>query len=76
MRRALNAIALIVLGAIAAGIGAGFFLYQANADRTALIVKAEEARLIADEAARSGRSVTDEANRKLDAASQEIAKAQ
>jgi hypothetical protein len=76
MPRAVNAIGLILLGALAAGSGAAFFLYQANADRTALIAKAEEARLIADEAARSGRNVTDEANRKLDAASQEIAKAQ
>ncbi|MCK9361264.1 hypothetical protein M0Q28_03465 [Patescibacteria group bacterium] len=76
MPRAVNAIGLILLGALAAGGGAAFFLYQANTDRLALIAKAEEARLIADEAARSGRTVTDEANRKLDAASQEIAKAQ
>ncbi len=76
MPRAVNAIGLILLGALAAGGGAAFFLYQANTDRLALIAKAEESRLIADEAARSGRTVTDEANRKLDAAAQEIAKAQ
>lgn len=76
MRKTLNTIGLILLGALAAGSGAAFFLYQANADRTALIAKAEEARLKADEVARSGKAVTDEANRKLDAASQEITKAQ
>jgi hypothetical protein len=76
MSRAVNAIGLILLGALAAGGGAAFFLYQANTDRLALITKAEESRLIADEATRSGRTVTDEANRKLDAASEEIAKAQ
>lgn len=67
---------LIFLGALAAGSGAAFFLHQANTDRTALIAKAEEARLKADEVARSGQAVTDEANRKLDAASDEINKAQ
>ena len=76
MRKALSALGLILLGALAAGSGAAFFLHQANTDRTALIAKAEEARLKADEVTRSGQAVTDEANRKLDAASQEISKAQ
>lgn len=76
MSRAVNAIGLILIGAVAAGGGAAFFLYQTNTDRLALIAKAEEAHQIADEATRSGRTVTDEANRKLDAASEEISKAQ
>lgn len=75
MRRAMNTIGLILLGALASGIGAGFFLHRANTDRSALIAQAEEAKQKADEVARSGQAVTDEANRKLDEAAQAVTRA-
>lgn len=76
MGRVAQAILFLLLGAIAAGGGAGFFLYQANADRSALIAKAQEAQRKAEEVAINGKAVTDEANRKLEQAAEEVAKAQ
>ncbi len=75
MGKMAQALAFLLLGAVAAGGGAGFFLYQANVDRSALIAKAQEAQRNAEEAAASGKAVTDEANRKLEQASEEVAKA-
>jgi hypothetical protein len=76
MSRVIQTIGLLLLGAAAAGGGAAYFLHQANADRSALIAQAEEARRLATEATQSGKAVADEANRRLDEASQEVAKAQ
>lgn len=75
MSRVVQTIGLVLLGALAAGGGAAYFLYQANTDRTALIAQAEEAKRQAIETATSGKAVADEANRKLDEASQEVTKA-
>lgn len=76
MGKVVHAIAYLLLGAVAAGGGAGFFLYQANNDRSALIAKAQEAQRKAEEVATNGKIVTDEANRKLQEAAEEVAKAQ
>lgn len=75
MGRAAQAITYLLIGAAATGAGAAFFLYQTNADRSALIAQAEEAKRQVAEAVTTGKAVTDEANRKLDAAAQEVAKA-
>lgn len=75
MNRALQSILFLFIGAMAAGGGAAYFLYQANIDRTALIAQAEDAKRKAEEVAQSGRTVTDEANRKLEEAAIEIEKA-
>lgn len=76
MNRAMQSILFLLIGAVAAGGGAGFFLYQANADRSALIAQAQEAQRKAEEVTASGKTVTEEANRKLEQASEEVAKAQ
>ncbi len=76
MNRIAHAILFLLIGAVAAAGGTGFFLYQANEDRTALIAQAQEAQKKAEDVAKSGKAVTDEANRKLQQAAEEIAKAQ
>lgn len=76
MGRATQAIGFLLIGATAAAGGTGFFLYRANVDRAVLVQRSEDARAKADEAARASQLIADEANRKLEAASQEVSKAQ
>jgi hypothetical protein len=76
MGRAAQSITFLLIGAVAAASGTGYFLYRANTDRVELAAESETARAQADAAARSAQQLAEEANRKLAIASQEVAKAQ
>lgn len=75
MRRSLNIMLWMLLGAIAAGGSAGFFLWQANQDRQYLIRDAQYARLEADQAKQLSDKAMSEANQKLDQAKEKEAQA-
>lgn len=66
----------ILVGALAAILGIGFFFYKANVDRTALAAQSESARQKVEEALASAKSLAEEANAKLAQASKEIAAAE
>lgn len=76
MRRATSIIIGIFLGALAAGVGVGFFLYQANHDRRRMAQELEttieQAKLTREESERAILT----ANQKLLAADAEVSKAQ
>jgi len=76
MGRVAQSLGFLCLGAVAAGAGTVVVVFKANADRTALVAQAEVARSEAQQAAQTSQKVVDEANRKVEAASQEVAKAQ
>jgi hypothetical protein len=76
MGRITQALGFLTLGAIAAGAGTAVVVMKANSDVTALQAQAFDARDQAAQAVASSRTLSDEANRKLESASQEIAKAQ
>lgn len=76
MSRPLSVIGYILLGALAAGIGTGFFLYKSNSDRASLVAASESARQRSEELAAASRKLADEANAKLDHASAEVRNAQ
>jgi len=76
MGRVAHALGFLTLGAIAAGAGTVVVVYKANTDRTALVAQAADAREQALEATQNSQKVAEEANRKVEAASQEVAKAQ
>lgn len=76
MRRAAGILIGILLGALASGLGVGFFFNKANTDRATLINKLEETARYAMDAREQNQHVIEEANKKLLAASVEVAKAQ
>lgn len=73
MRRATTILIGILLGALAAGLGVGFFLKKANRDREELAAQVEATVREANEARQT--AIAD-ANRKLQAANAEVGKAQ
>lgn len=66
----------ILLGAVATGSGTGFFLYQANKDRAALIAQKMEAETKSNQLIAESQKLADEANHKLDQAAVEIKNAE
>lgn len=66
----------ILIGAAAAAIGTGYFLFQANTDRTRLVETTEQARKQSEDLAIASQKLADEANDKLNNASDEIRNAQ
>jgi len=76
MKKVLTIIGWILIGAIAAGIGTGFFLYQSNTDRAKLVAATEEAKRRSEELAQGSKKLAEEANTKLNTASEEIRSAQ
>jgi hypothetical protein len=76
MGRMAQSLGFLCLGALAAGAGTVVVVFKANADRTALVAQAADAREQALQAKQTSQTVVDEANRKVEAASQEVAKAQ
>lgn len=76
MGRVSTALGYLTLGAIAAGAGTVAVVFKANLDRGALVAEAADARTQALQAKQTSEKVVDEANRKVEAASQEVAKAQ
>lgn len=73
MRQALTILGYILIGAAAAGFGTGFFLYRANADRSALVESKQKAEQQAEELMAASKKLADEANQKLEEASEEVA---
>ncbi|MDO8583834.1 MAG: hypothetical protein Q7R83_01505 [bacterium] len=76
MSKGLSIASWILVGALAAGIGTGYFLFQANADRTALHAQTAEAERAAQKAKAESDRLAKEANAKLSAAAAEVASAQ
>ncbi len=76
MRRATGILIGILLGALASGLGVGYFFHKSNTDRAALIDKLSETARNAQQARDQNQHVIEEANKKLLAASVEVAKAQ
>jgi hypothetical protein len=76
MPRLAHALGFLTLGALAAGAGTAVVVIKANSDVSALQAQASDARGQAAQAVASSKTLSDEANRKLESASQEIAKAQ
>lgn len=66
----------ILLGAFAAAIGTGYFLYASNSDRARLVEATEQAKKQSEDLAVASKKLADEANTKLDRASSEIKSAQ
>lgn len=73
-RSALAVFGYILIGALATGAGTGFFLYQANSDRAVLAEKKIQAERQAEELLEASQRIADEANQKLEEASEEVAK--
>jgi len=63
----------IFIGALATGLGTGFFLYRSNADRAALMESKAQAELQAEQLLTSSQELAEEANQKLEVASDEVA---
>lgn len=76
MQRFTSVIMSILLGAIAVGVGMGIFLHKANTDRQRLEKVAIEAQGKSKEAQNRSQQAIQEANAKLKAANDEVAKAQ
>lgn len=72
MRPAASILGWISVGAIAAGLGTGAFLYKANLDRDALAREKDAALAHADELIRANELLADQANDRLDRASEEV----
>lgn len=75
MKRSVTVLLWILLGAAASGLGVGYFLHQANADRERLAQQARYAELTAEKTKEATDKIVAEANQKMAAASEEIAKA-
>ncbi len=75
MSKPLSIFTWILVGALASGIGIGFFLHAANQDRSRLEKQAIEARAQAERATAESERVAKEANTKLAAAATEVAQA-
>lgn len=76
MRRVASVLLSILLGASATGVGITIFLKKANDDRERLAAIAEQARQDSIAAAESNKRTVEEANKQVDAANAEVAKAQ
>ncbi|MCE9585814.1 hypothetical protein K8R04_00660 [Candidatus Uhrbacteria bacterium] len=66
----------ILLGAAAAAIGTGYFLHISNTDRARLVEATEQARKQSEGLSAASKKLADEANQKLDTASDKIREAQ
>ncbi|HWQ99306.1 MAG TPA: hypothetical protein VN397_00470 [Candidatus Methylomirabilis sp.] len=76
MRRVTSVLLAVLLGALATAIGMGVFLKLANDDRERLATEAAQAKAAADRAEQEKRRFADEANKKVEDANDEVAKAQ
>lgn len=76
MRRAATILIGILLGAIAAGLGIGFFLMKANSDRARLADEVAVTVAQANKAREENTKAIEAANAKLNASNVEVAKAQ
>jgi hypothetical protein len=76
MRRFTSVLISILLGALAVGVGMGYFLMKANNDRERLALIAQAAEQESQEAIQAREQAIKAANAKLDAANTEITKAQ
>ncbi len=76
MKRVSPVLLAIVLGALTTGIGMGIVLKMANNDRTRLSAQASQARSAMERAEREKQQIADEANKKVEEANSEVAKAQ
>lgn len=76
MQRSTTILVGILLGALAAGLGIGLFLKKANDDRKRLAEQIDKTMQEASAAREENRQAIEEANKKLQAASIEVAKAQ
>ena len=76
MRRAVTILIGILLGALAAGLGIGFFLMMANSDRARLADQIAATVAEANKARDENTKAIDMANAKLNASNTEVAKAQ
>ncbi len=72
MAKSWSIIGWILLGALATAIGTGYFLFQANTDRTRLYEATEQAKKQSEELTAASKKLADEANNKLHSASDEI----
>lgn len=72
MRRSVSILLWILTGALASGIGVGYFLHQANIDRETLIKEATMARAQASSSKIQLDKLAEEANTKLDSAWKEV----
>lgn len=76
MRSTLQVLGLIALGAIAAGIGSGYFLFAANRDRTELQEKIRLAEEHVKELQHQSEQLADSAEDRIQVAEDEIQRAQ
>lgn len=76
MARSFNILVCVLLGALAGGAGFGIALHQANQDRARLAQQVEQYQAQAEEALTTTKKLADEANLKVNLASNEISKAQ
>ncbi|HEU0050929.1 MAG TPA: hypothetical protein VFQ60_02635 [Patescibacteria group bacterium] len=76
MTKPASVIFWILIGALASGVGIGFFLIQANADRETLATKAAQAEQDMIQAKQQSEQIAKDANTKLSNAALEVAKAQ
>lgn len=76
MKRSISVLLWILVGALASGVGIGYFLHAANADRRELVTEAEQAKQEAAATKAANDQLADEANKKLADASEEVANAQ
>lgn len=76
MEKTWSIVGWIALGALATAIGTGYFLFQSNSDRARLIQASEQARQQSETLAAASRKLADDANSKLNSASEEIKNAQ
>lgn len=76
MKRAAPVLLAILLGALATAIGMGVFLKLANEDRARLAGQINQAQQEAAQALKDKERIANEANQKVEAANDEVAKAQ
>lgn len=76
MRRSMSVLLWILVGAVAASVGIGYFYHQANRDREALAAEVDQAKQEALAAKSANEDLANEANRKLAEASLQIDQAQ
>lgn len=76
MKRAWSLLLSVLLGAVAVGLGTGYFLHLANTDRQQLAKEADLAKAQAMKAQQERQAAVEEANRKVEQANAEVNKAQ
>ena len=74
MKQSFAIFSYILIGAAAAGVGIGFFLFQANQDRAELVAQKIEAEKQAEELLAASNRIAEEANQKIEQASDEVNK--